>query len=270
MYGSSGARSTFQRRVLVAILISASSIVSASSSLLDDNLPGGPEYAQLDYRGTASLLPLRGTPEYYAALRKDYQFRLIESQADAVHYLAQTEIQNGGRLLTTGSGSSPKLVSPIPPPSFLYKIDIVLSPCADPTKTGGFLDGCCADANRAHCQDSDTLGPDGVVGGTDLMIGYFHSAHVPRCTGNFAADLNCGTFIEVHRKEAGGIDGGALEVLVDYEVSEDTSDGYKTGYIPTDRLCAGDYELWWVVRTRSGPYVQLTRDFEVNAPSCDN
>ncbi|KAF4700024.1 hypothetical protein FOZ62_009253, partial [Perkinsus olseni] len=44
--------------------------------------------------------------------------------------------------------------------------------------------------------------------------------------------------------------------------------GYATTYIDTSRLCTGQYELWWVTRTKSGPYVQLRKPFTVVAPSC--
>eukprot|EP00392_Amoebophrya_sp_AT5.2_P012283 g12381.t1 len=36
----------------------------------------------------------------------------------------------------------------------------------------------------------------------------------------------------------------------------------------TANLCVGDYELWFVVRTRGGPYVEARKDFRVRAPSC--
>merc|ERR1719277_2638250 len=105
--------------------------------------------------------------------------------------------------------------------------------------------------------------------GLDLQIAYFQNAHIPTCTGgDFDGDPNCGTYLEVHRPNRdpeiladvqidGGLDGGRF------------MNGYRTARVSTWRLCLGEHELWWVVRTRSGPYVQKIAPFFIESPSCD-
>ena len=33
-------------------------------------------------------------------------------------------------------------------------------------------------------------------------MAYFQNAHVSQCVGDFEYDVNCGTYIEIHRKSA--------------------------------------------------------------------
>jgi len=141
-----------------------------------------------------------------------------------------------------------------------YSIDILLDPCRDETMAGGKGETCCWDTNIQGCQQNYTT----VEAGIDLQIAYFQNAHIPSCVGTeFGNDPNCGTYIEVHRLNS-------KDVLADVSISDtDTfANGYRTVRVATHRLCMGWHELWWVVRTRSGPYIQKTRMFYVTKPSC--
>jgi len=138
-----------------------------------------------------------------------------------------------------------------------YEIEILIDSCRESIKTGGLGDGCCFDTNRAACQDYSS-----VNAGQDLQLAYFQNAHINTCKGTpFEDDPNCGTYIEIHRK-------GEKQVLADVQLADEYINGFRTINIATHALCVGKYELWWVVRTRSGPYVQKQKEFYVSRPSC--
>merc|ERR1712032_147522 len=139
-----------------------------------------------------------------------------------------------------------------------YSVDIKVDPCRDLVLTGGRGDQCCFDMNTVCCQHHPL-----VQAGPDLQIAFFQNAHIPNCHGTlFAGDLNCGTYIEVHRK-------GSIQVLADISIdAEPFTNGYRTTRVATHKLCLGEHELWWVVRTRSGPWVQQIVAFNVSFPTC--
>ncbi len=140
-----------------------------------------------------------------------------------------------------------------------YSIDILIDPCRDLVRTGGIGSACCKDQSVAGCQHH----PD-IEAGQDLQVAYMQNAHIASCRGtDFEYDPNCGTYLEVHRP-------GTKEVLSDVRIDATSfPSGYQTVFLATHRLCRGQYEVWWVVRTRSGPYVQRTRGFYVSLPSCE-
>ncbi|CAK8986818.1 unnamed protein product [Durusdinium trenchii] len=156
-----------------------------------------------------------------------------------------------------------------------YSIDILIDPCRDLIRSGGRGSACCSFSGVAGCQHH----PD-VEAGQDLQVAYMQNAHIASCRGTeFEYDPNCGTYLEVHRP-------GQKAVLSDVRIDSTTtvtwtdlgagveqpyitSAGYQTRFLATHRLCRGEYEVWWVVRTRSGPYVQRTRAFYVSSPTCE-
>merc|ERR1712187_66159 len=81
--------------------------------------------------------------------------------------------------------------------------------------------------------------------------------------GEFDGDPNCGTYIEVHRPKD-------PQILADVRIDGGSlMNGYRTARVSTWRLCLGEHQLWWVIRTRSGPYVQRIVDFFIDAPTCN-
>eukprot|EP00933_Yihiella_yeosuensis_P067290 TRINITY_DN72045_c0_g1_i1.p1 TRINITY_DN72045_c0_g1~~TRINITY_DN72045_c0_g1_i1.p1 ORF type:complete len:223 (-),score=24.23 TRINITY_DN72045_c0_g1_i1:123-791(-) len=140
-----------------------------------------------------------------------------------------------------------------------YSIDILIDPCKDVVRAGGKGVACCTDTNRAGCQHHGD-----VHAGPDLQVAYMQNAHIVSCRGTiYENDPNCGTYLEVHRP-------GDKRVLADVRIDAvPYIDGYKTVFIATHRLCLGLHEIWWVVRTRSGPKVQRIRAFNVLDPSCE-
>merc|ERR1712039_1027277 len=139
-----------------------------------------------------------------------------------------------------------------------FSLDVLVDPCRDKERTGGLDEECCYDTNLAGCQSYQEI-----VAGADLQIAYFSNAHIPTCRGTiFERDPNCGTYIEIHRP-------WDTTILADVNIDEDQyPDGFRTTRIATHRLCMSQHEMWWVVRTRNGPYVQQIRKFFVTGPSC--
>lgn len=195
-----------------------------------------------DYSGIGSFddVPARGTAANLQAVRRDYKFRLVN----------------------TGSIQAAMAGKEIFWPTY-YQIDIRIEPCSNFTLSGGRGDSCCSSTGEINCQDTTT----GVHAGQDMQIAYVQNAHVSTCLGTeFEDDLNCGTFIEIHRVGTELTDSVA-EVLADIRL-ENLGGSYNTDYVSTAHLCAGQYELWWVVRTRSGPYVQHRKPFDILTPTC--
>ena len=149
-----------------------------------------------------------------------------------------------------------------------YNIDIRVNPCSNATLTGGRGSMCCSGTSEVNCQDN----PEGIFAGEDLQVAYIQNAHISTCEGtDFADDPNCGTYLEIHKALVGTIASlraEELTILADVQLTN-SDGGYTTTYIRTnENICTGDYEIWWVVRTRSGPYVQLRKPFSVISPSC--
>merc|ERR1712194_808512 len=96
------------------------------------------------------------------------------------------------------------------------------------------------------------------------MGAYFQNAHIPTCKGTvFSQDPNCGSTIEIHYQ------GKSEPVLSDVKLDvNEFPSGFQIAYISTAGLCVGVYELWFVVRTRTAPYVEAIRSFTVSSPSC--
>eukprot|EP00913_Durusdinium_trenchii_P013449 g12629.t1 len=157
-----------------------------------------------------------------------------------------------------------------------YSIDILIDPCRDLIRSGGRGSACCSFSGVAGCQHH----PD-VEAGQDLQVAYMQNAHIASCRGTeFEYDPNCGTYLEVHRP-------GQKAVLSDVRIDSTTtvtwtdlgagveqpyitSAGYQTRFLATHRLCRGEYEVWWVVRTRSGPYAPRRCPGDVRSKRCSS
>jgi hypothetical protein len=188
--------------------------------------------------------PMPGTSTYYSFLKTDYNFRNA----------------------TISEYSGPNI-----PPSLVMTISIMLDPCRDLIRAGGRAHNCCIDTGPADCQDNNDI--QGGLYSKDLRISYFMANAISICAGYFADDANCGTYLEVHYKtdvyEGTNVIKNRNTVLWDLELDEgDTLYGYKAAYIDVSSLCAGLYEIWWVIRTRSGPYVIYTKEMNIVSPSC--
>ena len=209
-----------------------------------------------DYSGIGdfSRIPPVGTSEYFAILRRDYKFRLVDL-GDPYSALNGTDTYQQA----------------------YYFIEIRIEPCKDPVLAGGLGDQCCQNTGVSNCQDMGygiSGASETIIAGADLQFAYQQNAHISTCDGtDFEDDPNCGTFVEVHRALSDpnptSVDDFYAEILADVKLTKSTGN-FQTAFVSTKNLCAGDYELWWVVRTRSGPYVQFREPFTVNYPPCDS
>jgi hypothetical protein len=199
-------------------------------------------HVQGDYSGS-------GNWSFPPTYRTDYKFRLIDA--------------NSVSAALTGTA--------VYWPS-LYQIDVRINPCVNSTLAGGRNSlECCSMTGEVNCQDSI----EGVfAGGDDLQVAYMQNALISTCKGTeFEDDIyNCGTFLEIHRAvtSTSNLTNTEAEVLSAVSLNGDANGAFSTTYLSTRNaaICTGNYELWWVVRTRSGPYVQLRKPFTVIAPSC--
>lgn len=146
-----------------------------------------------------------------------------------------------------------------------YTVQLRLDPCRIFSLTGGLGFRCCANTNNlANCQHHTDI-----EAGMDLQFAYFTNAHIPNCRGTaFEKSPDCGTYVEIHRLHPSEAE--YHKVLHDRAVDQKAFlDGFQTSRISTYKLCLGEHELWWVVRTRAGPYVLLKLPFMVVTPSCE-
>ena len=172
-----------------------------------------------DYSGTGdfSQTPPVGTSEYFAILRKDYKFRLV-NLGDPYSALNGTDTFQQA----------------------YYFIEIRIEPCRDPVLAGGLGDLCCQNTGVSNCQDMGYVlsgAPETINAGPDLQFAYQQNAHISTCEGtDFHDDPNCGTFVEVHRALADAnptsVDASHAEVLGDVKLTQSTGN-FQTAYIST-------------------------------------
>lgn len=130
-----------------------------------------------------------------------------------------------------------------------YIIKIRIDPCR------GREEGCCQGNNEGACQDNLII-----TAGGNLPIAWSFNNYILQCNNEFAALDTCGTFIEIHRLMQ-------RTPLVSYRILEKIGSGFNEVFLFTKGLCAGPYELWWVLRTRNGQILQYVKPFFIIEPS---
>ncbi|TMW62405.1 hypothetical protein Poli38472_014820 [Pythium oligandrum] len=133
--------------------------------------------------------------------------------------------------------------------------DVVMPPCWDRNDTIDAL---------ASCQ-----GVDGRQKPNCVAVAYMQTAYIAQCFGAFALDNHCGTFLEVHAP-------GDNAILSQTRLLGEYTNGFRTTVLPlfykgdrTRTICRGDYEIWWVQRTRYSFIIQKKKKFRVVDPTCD-
>ncbi len=119
----------------------------------------------------------------------------------------------------------------------IYRINMIVDPCR-----GRGIDGdlCCDAANEGVCTDNPTI-----ESGNDMSVAWFLNAFVFHCSDEYSNTKECGTFLEIHQPED-------PRVIDDVQITRLYESGYATEFISSKKLCAGRYEVWYVVRTRNG------------------
>ncbi|CEG35708.1 RxLR-like protein [Plasmopara halstedii] len=110
---------------------------------------------------------------------------------------------------------------------------------------------------------------DGRKGNTCVAVGYMQTSYIVQCGGAFELSNHCGTFLELHEPDN-------EVILSQTRLMRQYPNGFRTTTLPLffrgDRartVCMGDYEIWWVQRTRSNFIVQKKKKFRITFPLCD-
>ncbi|KAH7459795.1 uncharacterized protein KRP23_11348 [Phytophthora ramorum] len=110
---------------------------------------------------------------------------------------------------------------------------------------------------------------DGRKRDTCVAVGFMQNSYITQCGGAFALSNHCGTFLELHEP-------GSELILSQTRLLGQYPNGFRTTTLPLffqgDRarsICMGDYEIWWVQRTRYNFIVQKKKKFRVTSPQCD-
>jgi len=140
----------------------------------------------------------------------------------------------------------------------------------------------CWDYSDSVHSNSTCRGENGTTMANCVEVGFLQTAFVVACGGAAAHDLNCGTFLEIHRKNDG-------DILSESQLPAGFVSGFSVATIPMSYnytlehlLCAGEYEMWWVKRipgiTSYGGavgngksvkgIVEYKKGFTVTAPAC--
>lgn len=102
-----------------------------------------------------------------------------------------------------------------------------------------------------------------------VTIGYTYNGWIIACAGEYEGLSTCGTYLEIHVP-------GDERIVSEKRLPGGLLNGYRTIDMPLtykfnkDRvICAGDYEIWWVLRTPSSKVVEYIKKFKVLRPACD-
>lgn len=114
----------------------------------------------------------------------------------------------------------------LPTQDLLYVVDIKINPC----KSRG-TSGCCQDRNAGACEDNPII-----EAGPNLEIAWAFNNYVIICSNEFSEELECGTFVEIHRPKN-------ASAIFSLRITRQYSSGYSTEFLYTKNLCAGPYEV---------------------------
>ena len=102
-----------------------------------------------------------------------------------------------------------------------------------------------------------------------ITIAYSYNGWIIACAGEYEGSPKCGTYLEIHVP-------GDARIVSEKRLPGGLLNGYRTLDLPLtykfnkDRvICAGDYEIWWVLRTPSNKVVEYVKKFKVLRPACD-
>eukprot|EP00943_MAST-04B_sp_MAST-4B-sp1_P009464 g9464.t1 len=110
---------------------------------------------------------------------------------------------------------------------------------------------------------------DGTKHIDSVTIAYTYNGWIIDCAGEYAGSNKCGTYLEIHVP-------GDERIVSEKRLPGGLMNGYRTIDLPLiykfnyDRvICAGNYEIWWVLRTPSSKVVEYIKKFKVLRPACD-
>ncbi|EEY70063.1 uncharacterized protein PITG_06629 [Phytophthora infestans T30-4] len=127
----------------------------------------------------------------------------------------------------------------------------------------------CWDYNDSINALASCYSVDGRKQDTCVAVGFMQTSYIVQCGGAFELSNHCGTFLELHEP-------GSEKILSQTRLMRQYPNGFRTTTLPllfqddrTRTICMGDYEIWWVQRTRYNSIVQKKKKFRVISPQCD-
>lgn len=127
----------------------------------------------------------------------------------------------------------------------------------------------CWDYNDSINALASCYNVDGRRRDTCVAVGFMQTSYIVQCGGAFELSNHCGTFLELHEPEN-------EMILSQTRLLRQYPNGFRTTTLPLffqgDRartVCMGDYEIWWVQRTRYNFVVQNKKKFRISFPRCD-
>lgn len=127
----------------------------------------------------------------------------------------------------------------------------------------------CWDYNDSINALASCYNVDGRRRDTCVAVGFMQTSYIVQCGGAFELSNHCGTFLELHEPEN-------EMILSQTRLLRQYPNGFRTTTLPLffqgDRartVCMGDYEIWWVQRTRYNFVVQNKKKFRISSPRCD-
>ncbi|OWZ17383.1 hypothetical protein PHMEG_0008681 [Phytophthora megakarya] len=127
----------------------------------------------------------------------------------------------------------------------------------------------CWDYNDSINALASCYSVDGRERETCVAVGFMQSSYIVQCGGDFELSNHCGVFLELHEPDNGVI-------LSQTRLLKQYTSGFRTTTLPlffqgdhTRTICMGDYEIWWVQRTRYNFIVQKKKKFRITSPQCD-
>ncbi|KAF0689128.1 Aste57867_19400 [Aphanomyces stellatus] len=127
----------------------------------------------------------------------------------------------------------------------------------------------CWDSNSSINALSSCHAFDGTTKPNCVSVAYMQTTYIVQCKGKFALDNHCGTFLELHKP-------GDETILSQTRLFGEFPNGYRTTTLPlfymgnrSRTVCNGDYEVWWVLRTRFKYVVKFQKKFSIATPLCE-
>ncbi|CAI2378543.1 unnamed protein product [Moneuplotes crassus] len=259
--------------ILACILsITASTDIEISQKDIDRIYEGYKKYYQEDPPGNSTKRFLEIKQEFTNVVTDSTILRTFTPTAAEEALLKSTYFANIGSarqdttdysslsgIYATEEGRAIYYYSLNPPTNYavefpnpdVYEIRIRLNPCINRDS-----DLCCDATNEGACEDNTVF-----ESGEDMAVSWFTNGYIFRCSDIFEKQNECGTYLEIHRPR----DAKVLEYI---KIDKLYRSGFSTEFISTKQLCAGRYELWFVIRSRNGRILQHVKPFYSIEPSC--
>lgn len=200
------------------------------------------------------LYPFAPTTDEDTYLRSTYFVSVTQAKKDDNDYSNMTGIfatEEGRAMYYYYINPPENYTVEIPNPDYEMIIKMFINPWNERNS-----DMCCDATNEGACDDFPEF-----ESGEDMTVSWFTNSYILHWSTIFKNHGEWGTYIEIHRPT----DSRTIESV---EITKMYRSGFSTEFISTKNLCAGRYELWFVLRTRNGRTIQYVKPFYSQEPSC--